>query len=305
MALAFSGYILYTAFRGYYWMFMQMQSGTHQYPGNTNILLHKLGGGANDLQNQYGNTTLFLGMLMSTMVFGWLSAFTLLFLTLSLLMFAELWITLWQFRIVLLFFAVTKLVLILLRVLVIDRILNEDGWITWPMTFTCVWVILMILNFAIGLLASVCRFFILLPFMLLRFNTLDDTMMPALVVNLDAGYYSLLGLTYTSYEQMNPICRSFISSLSPSAHRLYSASYKTNAEVCNWDHGQSSFADDGGEPASAEVVERAQRRQILRNKLWLAVLLMKNPTLRQSRKSAAQGVERMLPEASHAHFADE
>merc|ERR1719443_1011445 len=102
-------------------------------------------------------------------------------------------------------------------------------------------------------------------------------MMPENVVNIDPGYYSLLSLTYTSYETMNPICRSFISSLSSSAHRLYAPSHKTSAEVCNWEHDRGSFAEDDAEPAPSEIVERAHRRQNLRNKLWLAVLLAKNP----------------------------
>merc|ERR550537_517967 len=137
---------------------------------------------------------------MSTMVCGWLLVFSLIFIVLSVLMFAELWIKLWQLRVFLLFLIGTKLIITLLRSVVIDKLLNEQGFITWPICFACVWVVLMILNFAIGLLASVCRFFILIPAILYRFNTLDDTMVPDPLVNIDPGYFSLLSLTYTSYE---------------------------------------------------------------------------------------------------------
>eukprot|EP00746_Dinoflagellata_sp_MGD_P150839 gnl/MRDRNA2_/MRDRNA2_82612_c0_seq2.p1 gnl/MRDRNA2_/MRDRNA2_82612_c0~~gnl/MRDRNA2_/MRDRNA2_82612_c0_seq2.p1 ORF type:complete len:1192 (+),score=236.72 gnl/MRDRNA2_/MRDRNA2_82612_c0_seq2:323-3577(+) len=289
MAFAFAIYILFTAFRGYHWMFVQMQSGQHQYPGNKDGALPE------QLRNQYGNSTLFLGMLMSTMVCGWVFVFFLIFVVLSVLMFAELWIQLWQLRLFLLFLIATKLIIVFLRNVVIDEILNEKGFITWPMTFASVWVILMILNFAIGLLASICRFFILIPAILYRFNTLDDTMVPDKAVSMDPGYYSLLSLTYTSYEQMNPICRSFITTLNKSAHRLYGPAFLTSDEVRNWDEkeqgssGQESAqrpmksATEQVEPAPPEVVKRTHRRRVLRNKLWLAFLLEKNPGLMHHR----------------------
>lgn len=273
---------MYTAFRGYHWMFVQMQAGCHQYPGNSNGKLQ------NQLRNQYGNSTLFLGMLMSTVVCGWFLAFTLLFITLSVLMFAVLWIKLWELKVFLLFLVFTKMLITVLRSVVIDLLLNERGNITWPISFSCVWVILMILNFAIGLLASVCRFFMLTPAMLYRFNTLDDTMVPEWAVGFDPGYYCLLCLTYTSYEKMNPICRSFISSVSSTAHRLYGPSFKTAAEVCNWDSEESgssshSASEDKIQPAPTGVIKRAQGRRLVRNRFWLALLLEKNPSLQPHR----------------------
>eukprot|EP00746_Dinoflagellata_sp_MGD_P150838 gnl/MRDRNA2_/MRDRNA2_82612_c0_seq1.p1 gnl/MRDRNA2_/MRDRNA2_82612_c0~~gnl/MRDRNA2_/MRDRNA2_82612_c0_seq1.p1 ORF type:complete len:1005 (+),score=173.82 gnl/MRDRNA2_/MRDRNA2_82612_c0_seq1:125-3016(+) len=277
VAFAFSIYVLYTVFRGYHWMFVQMQKGDHEYPGNDSKTLPK------ELRNQYGNSTLFLGMLMSTMVCGWVFVFGLLFSVLSVLMFAELWVKLWQLKVFLLFLIGTKLIITLLRSVVIDKLLNDQGFITWPICFACVWVVLMILNFAIGLFASVCRFFILIPAILYRFNTLDDTMVPGVLVSIDPGYFSLLSVTYTSYEQMNPICRSFITSLSKTAHRLYAPVFMTSAEVRNWDEQQSlpsTSPDNTVEAAPPEIIKRSHQRRVMRNKLWLALLLQKNPSLR-------------------------
>jgi len=285
LAFGFVLYILHTAFRGYRWMFVEMQTGRHQYPGCTGKEGQKTDKEfQKELRSQYGNSTLFLGLLMSSMVCGWLMAFGLVFVSLSLLMFTELWIQLWELRVFLLFLVVTKLVLIALRSVVIDAVLNDDGYITWPMTFSCVWVVLMILNFAIGLLASVCRFILLAPAMLYRFNTLDDTMVPEFLVKYDPGYYCLLSLTYTSYEQMNPICRSFITSVSSTVHRLHGPTFKTSAEVCNWE-SEHHTSEDTVEPASAEVIERAQRRKLIRNKWWLAVLVAHNPSLKPHRRA--------------------
>lgn len=262
-------------------MFESMQAGSHEYPGNEDKMLTK------ELRNQFGNSTLFLGLLMSTMVCGWLLAFSLIFVILSVLMLAKLYITLWQLRVFLLFLILTKLIIIVLRSVVIDKVLNEDGYVTWPITFSCVYVILMILNFAIGLLASVFRFILLAPALLYRFNTLDDTMVPEFMVSSDPGYYCLLCLTYTSYESMNPICRAFVTSLNKTAHRLYGPSFKTAEEVRNWDDDETSrrtSSESAVEPASEEVIKRAHRRRVMRNKLWLAILMEQNPSLQPHRR---------------------
>merc|ERR1719428_463869 len=99
---------------------------------------------------------------MSTMVCGWLLCFFGLLIPMSVLMFEPLYETLWNYRIVLLVFALTKAVLVLLRSVVADALLNDNGEITWPITFGCVWVVLIVINFAIGILAAVARFFLLL-----------------------------------------------------------------------------------------------------------------------------------------------
>merc|ERR1719375_526691 len=111
------------------------------------------------------------------MVCGWVMSFFSMFIPLSMLMFTELYTTLWTYRTWIVLFAVTKLILIVLRSLVADVVLNTNGEVTWPITFSCVWVVLIVINFAIGILASICRFFLLLPAVIYRFNSLDQTML--------------------------------------------------------------------------------------------------------------------------------
>lgn len=254
-------------------MFEQMQSGKHEYPGRDL-----------NLRNQYGNSTLFLGMVMSMMVFGWVLCYFVILIPLSLLMFDECWANMVFVMPYVVLVGVTKVILIAMRYLLTHSMLSSGGEIVYPRVFSCVWVGLIVINFAIGILASLARFFVLLPLVTFRYFSINDTMVRDQLIPLDSGYFSLLTLTYTSYQQMNPIRKSFISAINPTAHRLHGPQYKTASEVCNWEDGFQE--EDQTRMATPDEVHRAFRRKVVRNRLWLSRTLHNNPGLQAFRSQA-------------------
>lgn len=264
MASFFACSIVLSAFRGYNRLFDQMATGKHTYRGHTQ-----------ELRDQYSTATYFLGILMSTVVMGWLLCYWLLLPIFSVLMFADIYVALWEYRTFLLVLIISKLVLVVLRSVVCDMWMTKDGEISKPVGFACVWVVLVVFSFALGILASVFRLILIAPVMIYRYNTLDDTMVSESFCSMDTGYFSLLTLTYTTYEKMNPIRQAFISALCGSAHRQFGPTYLTEHEVTG---------KGGNGEATAEMITAAARRKILRNRWWLYVHLERHKPLRDMRR---------------------
>lgn len=274
VAVAFSLYILSTAFRGYAQLFEKMQTGKREYKGQSY-----------DLRSQYGVSTLFLGMVMSMMVCGWILCYVavLAVSSVSTLMLQNVWNVL---SLMILFLAASG-ILFVFRTVLSRKLQSTGGEITFPGAFACMYVVLIVMSFVFGVLASVVRFFTLLPIMTYRFFSLDQTMAPERFAFVDPGYFSLLTLTYTSYQNLNPLRHSFISFINKTAHRLYGPSYKTSAEICNWDPGPESASSLQRE-ATEQEIQRARRRKVIRNRLWLAYTLHHNPGLSEERGANLQ-----------------
>lgn len=295
VAVVFSLYILSTAFRGYARLFGQMQTGRREFKGHSF-----------DLRSSHGMSTLFLGMVMSMMVCGWILCYVVVLALsgISMLILADMWLNPWNAISFIMLFLVASLVLFLCRFILSRKLKGTNGEITFPTAFACTYVVLIVISFVFGVLASVFRFLVLLPIMAYRFFSLDQTMCPERFAYVDPGYFSLLALTYGSHQNLNPLRHSFISFINKTAHRLYGPSFKTSAEVCNWDQRPDLNAGVAQRQASTEEIQRAARRRVIRNRLWLAYTLYNNPGLSFQRGRFLQGerasfTETEIIETSH------
>eukprot|EP00746_Dinoflagellata_sp_MGD_P006939 gnl/MRDRNA2_/MRDRNA2_113694_c0_seq1.p1 gnl/MRDRNA2_/MRDRNA2_113694_c0~~gnl/MRDRNA2_/MRDRNA2_113694_c0_seq1.p1 ORF type:complete len:1151 (+),score=168.29 gnl/MRDRNA2_/MRDRNA2_113694_c0_seq1:428-3454(+) len=283
VAVVFSLYILSTAFRGYTRLFEQMQTGKREYTGHSF-----------DLRSSHGISTLFLGMVMSMMVCGWILCYVVVLAVsgVSMLILADVWLHPWNAITFIMLFAAASFVLFLSRFLLSRKLQNTNGEITFPCAFACTYVVLTVISFVFGVLASVFRFLVLLPIMTYRFFSLDQTLCPERFAFIDPGYFSLLALTYGSYQNLNPLRHSFISFINKTAHRLYGPSFKTSAEVCNWEPGSGLHASSAQSQASTQEIHRAARRRVIRNRLWLAYTLYHNPGLASERGGLLQSLKK-------------
>lgn len=255
---------LYSAFRGYSHLFEKMQCGQHDYPGHTY-----------DLRGKFSDGTFFIGTAMSTVLLGWVIVFFIVLPVLTLLTFWQVYTFIWSYKVLLLIVILSKCVMVVLRVLVCDTLLQTDGFIDKPICFSCAWIVLLTLGFALGALSTVIRFFMMLPGIVYRYHCFDDTLVSEEFVSMDMGYNSLLSLTYTTYEQRNPIGITFAHAICPGAHRLYGPAYLSEREV-------TGSGGDG--PASEAQIQKQHRRRNIRNKMWLAVMLHNYPSLKKYRR---------------------
>merc|ERR1712183_1020744 len=97
----------------------------------------------------------------------------------------------------------------------------QDGEVVHPRIFSGVVVTLSIVNFALGAIASVTRFALVLPFAFLKFHLLDESLLDEDFVQFDFGVMTYLTCVMHNYEKLNPVRRGFLRVLMPDAHRLY------------------------------------------------------------------------------------
>lgn len=255
VAFGFGLFIVAKPFFGFRRIYESMQSGkTRRWKGNTHL---------QEFEKRVDFATFFPGIVFSTVLSGMAVVFLLVFIVLNVVTNRDTYRLIWSFRKMLVWLGATVLIqLIIMRRVVLDYLCLKDGDIIRPRLFSCVYVMFVIINFALGALASLFRIIFMLPFMFIQIHTLDDCILREEFVGFDIGYTSFLTLTRVDYRLNNPVHRSFIQSLMPEAHRRF-----------------------GPKPTeeSRYTPEEAKRRTI-RNKFWLALTLNANPDLKVDRR---------------------
>jgi len=163
----------------------------------------------------------FPGILFSTVLIGMITIFIPVFAICTVLSTRTFYTQLWGYRAVLIGLFMPILMSQILKRLVLDRWCVEDGEISRPRLFALIYMVLVVINFASGLLVAVSRLAFMLPFLFLKFYHLDETALSEGAVIWDAGYSAFLSLVINNYREMNPIRRGFISKLAPEMHRLH------------------------------------------------------------------------------------
>jgi hypothetical protein len=254
-AFGFGLVVVARPFFGYRKIFENMQSGKKlKFKGHTHL---------DEFEKRVDFATFFPGIVFSSVLSGMAIIFILVFIILNVLTMREFYTFLWSMRKHLVWLGATVLIqLLIMRRVVLDYFCLKDGDIIRPRLFSCVYVMFVIINFALGALASLFRIICMLPFMFIQLHTLDDCILREEFVGFDIGYTSFLTLTRVDYRLANPVHRSFISAVMPEAHRLY---------------GRESSEESRFTPEET-------KKKKFRNKMWLALTLNANPSLQAERK---------------------
>lgn len=255
VAFSFGIFVIVRPFFGFRRIFENMQSGkTMRFKGNTQIA---------EFEKRADFPTFFPGIVFSTVLSGMAVIFILVFLILNIITSADFYRFIWSLRKMLVWLGATVIIqLVIMRRLVLDYLCIKDGDIVRPRLFACVYAMFVIINFALGALASIARILCMLPFVFIQIHTLDDTVLREEFVGFDIGYTSFLTLTRMDYRLANPVHRSFIADIAPQASRRY-----------------------GPKPSEKSRFEHQEaKRKTIRNKFWLALTLNRNPGLQALRK---------------------
>merc|ERR1711862_967017 len=134
----------------------------------------------------------------------------------------------------------------------------EEGEVIHPVLLSFCLTVLLVYNFVVGLGIAVYRISVILMHAFVHGLFLDSTILPEWLMAWDTGYSSFLASTYTWYETINPIKKSFITLIMPKVHM--------------------TFYDD------KEYNQSSVRKRRVRNKLHLALTLFRNPELQEYRR---------------------
>lgn len=258
-AFGFGLYVIAVPFRGYRRIFGQMQRGEIKHiKGHTLI---------KEFDERMDFACFFPGIVFSTVLTGMATVFLVIFLVLFTLSRHVFWSWLWNARFWLAWLGCTIVIqLLIMRRLVLDRYCQTEGDIVRPRVFAWVYVVFVVINFALGAFAAVFRTIFMLPLLFVQIHSLDSCMLNEGFVDFDIGYSSFLTLTRVDYRPSNPIHRCFVTALNPGIHRHYGRAAANESLL------------------SPEEVKRKRNR----NRWWLALVLSKNKALTQYR----QGRER-------------
>lgn len=214
------------------------------------------------IRQRFDYAPFFPGIYFSTVMFSFTIVAFVVWLVCSLLSSTLFWEILWYFRVYLLTLAVAFfLQWAFLRRLLLDWYCTDNGLVVAPRVFACVWCVLSLLNFAVGLLSVVERFVFVLPAVMLRLCDFETSLLFGSLKVWDSGYTSFILLFHMNYENSNPVRLSFIGLLNKSLRT-------STGEACS-------------EPKTPEE----SRRKIARNRWHLARFLISNPLLRKNSKS--------------------
>lgn len=267
-SMVFGIWTVLTTFRGYNRIFHAARRGDYSFQGHQDFKY---------CTYRPDYATYFPGIVFSTVLIGMALMFISLFLLFCLATSWNFWLGCWDFfASYIVWITITFIITQIIKIFLLDWWCVEDGEIVRPGTFACFWVMLTVVNFALGLLASVSRFALLLPFAILRFQRLDLTLLDEEFALFDAGFCSFITVVSLAYEQTNPTRISFLRALMPQQSRLYGPAEKGEAVL------EKAAYQDGARRYSRP----------LRNRLWLGVLLSRNPSLAKYRgRKATEAAE--------------
>lgn len=266
-AFIFATYTVLMTFYGYAQIIGKAQVGDYSFQGGTQL---KKDNSRELPRPDYA--TLYPGVFMSTALIGsivvWASAWLVFSLVTSWWFIQQVWGWLYY---PIIYLVLMQIVQQVLKRVVLDLLCMREGEIRRPRLFSLVWGFLIFINFILGIYAAISRLLMLAPFLILKFQRLDQSLLDEEYVLWDGGFGAFLTTVALAYEQQNPVRRSFIHVLMPQASRLYGPIEKKDSD-------QKAASPEGGERRYAKS---------LRNKLWLGSLLSRNPSLSQFRRPAS------------------
>jgi len=249
----FGVFIVAMPLLGYSEIYEKLQKGDITFKGSSSMEY---------LKGRLDWAALFPGLLMSTVVIGVMLIFFALFAIFTFLAIPSLYLPLlWQSRLVIFWLIVTVSIMSLLKYVVLDRICVVDGEAVYPRLFSFVYVLLIILNFAVGMVSAISRLVLMLPFMFVKFHVLSATMLDDENVSWDGGYAAYLSAVKHDHDVSNPIRHGFLQAIAPECNSLF---------------GEKPLE----EPRPQSKMQRT------RNRFWTSYMISKAPQLRFMRKSA-------------------
>jgi hypothetical protein len=213
----------------------------------------------NDVMQRPDYSTFYPGMLCSTVLMGMILLFPVLLSVFVAGTNWKFWQWLWRLLApMILYLGATLIItLLFLRYFLLDWYCMKDGMIVRPRTFSCVWAVLTLVNFPLGVFGAIQRALFILPQTFIKFHQLDKSLLDEEHVSNDFGTATFLATVGIQYEELNPVRRAFVADVMPGAHRLYGPIPKLKPEF------------EVGRP----------NRKTWRNKWWLLKLLLENPSL--------------------------
>jgi len=252
LAFAFAVFVVAMPFVGYTKLYEQMQEGG-TYLGSSSI---------ESIKGRLDYATAYPGTLFSTVIFGAAIVFGVLMIVLTTLAVPSVYMPLLYGLKVSLFWMVFVLLCnLFLKRVVLDRICMKDGEVTHPRLFACVYVMLIITNFAVGALNALSRLAFMIPFAFVKFHILSTSLLGNSQVGYDGGYSSFLAVVKHQHDVSNPIRVSFLQAIAPQGHRLF-----------------------GEKPLLKPNPQTS--KQLTRNRLWLGYMMSKNTELQAQRSGA-------------------
>jgi len=252
LSFAFGVFVVAMPFFGQARVYEQMLRGDH-FKGDKSL---------DHLKGRLDYATAFPGILFSTVFLGVIIVFFVTLVVLTPFAVPSASVNLiWSFKITLVWLTATFLIMTFLKRVVMDRFCLVDGEVVHPRLFACVYIMLIITNFALGTIAAIGRLVFMLPFLFIKFHILSATMLDGDSVGWDGGYSSFLTMVKQHLDVSNPIRRSFLHGIAPDHARVY-----------------------GEQPLEAPRPQSAMQRT--RNRFWVAYMTSKVPELRFQRKKA-------------------
>jgi hypothetical protein len=260
-------FVLYLAgrmIRKYHKLMEQMQEGSfNEYP-------------VEEMQNSFSYCTYLPGTFVFTALLAYLVFYFVLFVTMALLItfivllfIPNTRIAMWDSTLPwITYFGIYAVIIYGVKYVLIEWYCIEDGEVIHPHVLSVCLTILMVYNFVVGTASSLFRMQFIMTYATIMCFFIDETTLPSSLLEWDPGYYAFLASTYTWYERMNPIKKSFTTLLMPSAHMTDKPENAAALRVID------------GEITSSKLPVRARRVQ---NKFNLALTLFRNPELRPLR----------------------
>lgn len=253
LSFAFGIYVVAAPFFAYVPMYEKMQAGDKTYKGAS---LRE------DLKGRLDWATAYPGTLFSTTMAGAIILFFVIFIVLTVLSIPAIYMPIIKaFWICLFWLSAGAGFLFFLKRVVMDMVCMSDGEVVYPRTFSCIYVIFIVTNFAVGALLTVIRFVFMIPNLYVKYHNLSQCMLGDAYVDWDGGYSAFICMVIHDHDVSNPIRQGFLQAIAPQAHRLY---------------GKKPLE----EPRPQTV------RQRTRNRLWTAYMTSVHPQIRPLRKAA-------------------
>jgi hypothetical protein len=247
-------YLVGRMFRKYHTLMQTMQQGKFD--------LYE----RHSMRNSYGACTYLPGTFVFSSIMAYFVSYVVLFVLLVLLVVLIVLLIIPQTREMIFNWAIGKLIYLSLylvivagtRLVVIEKYCIEEGEVVRPVLLSFCLTVLLVYNFVVGLGIAIFRIQFTLMHAFVNGLYLDGTILPSWLMAWDTGYSSFLASTYTWYETINPIKKSFISVIMPKVHM--------------------TFYDD------KEYHQSSVRKRRVRNKLNLALTLFRNPEIQEYRR---------------------
>eukprot|EP00747_Dinoflagellata_sp_TGD_P104322 gnl/TRDRNA2_/TRDRNA2_169221_c1_seq2.p1 gnl/TRDRNA2_/TRDRNA2_169221_c1~~gnl/TRDRNA2_/TRDRNA2_169221_c1_seq2.p1 ORF type:complete len:1050 (-),score=167.48 gnl/TRDRNA2_/TRDRNA2_169221_c1_seq2:50-3199(-) len=254
ISIGFSCRTVIFPFIGYRHLADKMLRGTYPYQGGK---LEEM------VKSRPDYATIFPGMYFATILMGHLVTFIFVFGIMVLFTSPKFWGFIFVYRYYFIFFGTSAALQFGVRLILLNRYCMVDGRVGNPRLFACIWFMTTSASFILGPLNALSRLVLMAPASFLKFHCLDKCILSEEHMHFDAGHASFLVAVRLSYESMNPIGETFLSSLIPQLHRLR-----------------------GVVTAGCSPDQKTWKR--VRNRWQLAIWLHRVPALQSFRKAAIQ-----------------